>query len=60
MRTMLVALVAKVVGYEGAILGWTKEDGRPYDEGDSTWWTVDDEARRAAAAHFVIGDRGSG
>jgi hypothetical protein len=59
-RTMLVALVAKVVGYQGAILGWTKEDGRPYDEADPAWWTVDDEAKRAASVHFVIGDRSSG
>ena len=53
-RTMLTALLAKVVGYQGAILGWGREYRRPYSEADTSWWTVDPAAREAALAFFNI------
>ncbi|WP_437276067.1 hypothetical protein WME90_33135 [Sorangium sp. So ce375] len=53
-RTMLVALIARAVGYRGAILGWTKKPGRPYDEPATTWWPIDDEARADARQRFMI------
>lgn len=53
-RTMLVALVARIVGYKGAILGWSREPGRPYSEPDASWWSVDDAAREAALKRYSV------
>lgn len=53
-RTMLVALVARIVGYKGAILGWTREPGRPYSEADPSWWSVDDAARAEALKRYIV------
>jgi hypothetical protein len=52
-RTMLVALIARAVGYRGAITGWTRRPGRRWDAADPTWWTVDDEASEAARCGYV-------
>jgi len=51
-RTMLVALIARAVGYDGAILGWTRAPGRPYDEPANSWWPVSDQSRVAALQQF--------
>jgi hypothetical protein len=53
-RTMLTALVAKVVGYQGAILGWERDYRRPYKEADASWWAVNPVAREAALQFFNI------
>jgi hypothetical protein len=52
-RTMLVALVARVVGYDGRILGWERSPGRPYDAPDPTWWPVGEQARLAARRIYL-------
>jgi|GEM_PF-3195997 len=53
-RTMLTALLAKVVGYQGAILGWERDYRHPYKEVDASWWAVDPLAREAALQSFKI------
>jgi hypothetical protein len=53
-RSMLVALVSRAAGYEGAILGWTREDGRPFDSADAVWWPVNDDARLDALRRFQV------
>ncbi len=53
-RTMLVALLARIVGYDGAILGWTREPRRPYNEADASWWTVTDSTREVALVRYLI------
>jgi hypothetical protein len=51
-RTMLVALIAKSVGYAGAINGW--EVGHlGYLREPETWWTVHEDDRRLAQRTFV-------
>jgi hypothetical protein len=47
-RTMLIALLARVVGYRGAIVGWEHPPGRGYADPPSTWWAVDDAVRSEA------------
>lgn len=47
-RTLLVALIAKVVGYGGAINGWEiGKHGYPVEP--AQWWHVKDSAREAAS-----------
>lgn len=53
-RTMLVALVARIVGYRGAITGWDREPGRPYGEPDPGWWPINDAARVAARRRYSV------
>ena len=53
-RTMLVALLARVVGYRGAIMGWSRRPGRPYHAAEATWWPVEPEARTAAEQTYLI------
>jgi hypothetical protein len=55
-RTMLVALVARVVGYSGAILGWKREPQRPYQPPRHEWWPVDPAAQSAAFERFCADD----
>jgi hypothetical protein len=48
---MLVALIAKSVGYDGAINGWEVGPmGYPMEPQD--WWCVSEISRRAAARTF--------
>jgi hypothetical protein len=50
-RAMLVALIAKSVGYDGAINGWEVGPmGYPMEPQD--WWCVSEISRRAAARTF--------
>lgn len=49
-RTMLIALVARVVGYRGAIVGWE----RPGQTADPEWWPVDPACREAALCRFDV------
>jgi hypothetical protein len=58
-RTMLVALVAKVVGYQGAIIGWSHRPGHAYEEPDRAWWPVDQAARAAARRMYLVDARRS-
>jgi hypothetical protein len=52
-RTMLVALIAKTVGYSGAINGW--EAGRAgYPCEPSGWWVVGEEDRQLARSRIVV------
>ena len=51
-RTMLVALVARAVGYGGAINGWdVGELGYPVEQQD--WWEVTEAARISASRTFI-------
>ncbi len=55
-RTMLVALIARSVGYRGAINGWEiGELGYPMEEQD--WWQVSDEDRLLARRRFIAEER---
>lgn len=56
-RTMLVALVAKVVGYQGAIIGWNHRPGHAYEEPDTSWWPVDQAVRTAARRMYLVDAR---
>jgi hypothetical protein len=56
-RTMLVALVARVVGYKGAIVGWNHPPGHAYSEPDPAWWPVDQAVRAAAQRVYVVDAR---
>lgn len=51
-RTLLVALVARSVGYSGAINGWELGAGG-YPIEPSPWWTVDEADREAANAVYL-------
>lgn len=53
-RTMLVALLARVVGYTGAILGWDSDPHRSVQLADSAWWQVDSRTRLRARRQFRI------
>jgi hypothetical protein len=52
-RTMLVAVLAKAVGYGGAVIGWEREPGRPYRTPNSEWWSVDPSVRKAAQRTYL-------
>lgn len=55
-RTLLVALMAKVAGYGGAINGW--ETGKAgYAVEPAQWWHVDESAREAASRVYDCVDR---
>jgi hypothetical protein len=51
-RTMLVALLAKTVGYGGAINGW-EVGGMGYPVEPDAWWKVDEEQKRLAQRVYV-------
>lgn len=53
-RTMLVALLARVVGYRGAIVGWTREPHRPRQQPDAAWWPVDQACHDAALRRYDV------
>lgn len=45
LRTILVALVSKAIGYGGPIREWEKETGRPmYRPADPSWWRAEDDS----------------
>lgn len=58
-RTMLVALLARVVGYRGAVVGWDHPPGRGYVEPPPAWWPVDDVVRIAAQRMHQVDARAS-
>lgn len=52
-RTMLVALIARKVGYGGAINGWERGHmGYPLEPQE--WWTIDEAFRLRATRRFLI------
>lgn len=58
LRSVLVALVAKTIGYDGAIAGWRRLSGYFYwGRADATWWPVSaqstDESRTTYIAKAV-------
>lgn len=60
LRSVLVALVAKTIGYDGAIAGWERVGNYFYwDRADPTWWPVsaeaENEARTVYAARAISG-----
>lgn len=58
-RTMLVALVARAVGYAGSINGWEIGDmGYPIEQQD--WWVVSEEDRLRAHRRFIAEEHSSG
>jgi hypothetical protein len=51
-RTMLVALVAMVAGYRGAINGWeTGPMGYPLEPDE--WWSISEDDRQRASHAFI-------
>jgi hypothetical protein len=52
-RTLLVGLLAKVVGYEGEIVGWEKQRHRDYQTAPSSWWPTSDSCRAEAMINYV-------
>jgi hypothetical protein len=52
-RTLLVALIAKTVGYAGAINGWTVGRMGYSEEPPNDWWSIHENERRRAVATFV-------
>lgn len=56
-RVMLVALVARVAGYCGAISGWGKPDGGRYPVLDG-FWEVSQESLNAERVFYVASDGG--
>jgi hypothetical protein len=57
-RTLLVGLLAKVVGYEGEVVGWEKQKHRDYETAPSSWWPTSNACRAEAMINYVadIGD----
>lgn len=53
-RTMLVALVARTVGYRGSIFGWTRDANGRSQEPPSEWWPHDSEAATEAMRQFIF------
>jgi hypothetical protein len=56
----LVALIARVVGYDGPILGWERagdghEDGggRGFVPLEPAWWSTCDASKAEASQHYV-------
>lgn len=59
-RTMLVALVARSVGYQGPIVGWTRDSNRRYEPADSTWWQFEDDDLVDARTVYIVDDAAPG
>lgn len=55
-RTMLVALVGRAVGYRGAINGW-EVGGRGYPKEQRDWWEVAEDDRVLAERSFIAEER---
>jgi hypothetical protein len=57
-RTLLVGLLARVVGYEGEILGWEKQKRRDYETASSSWWPTSTGCLAEAMVWYVadVGD----
>lgn len=51
-RTMLAALVARVVGYGGPLVGWNGGEQQP----PPSWWSVDEGARPLARTLYLAGE----
>ena len=56
-RTMLIALVARVVGFKGAIIGWAHPPGHGYVEPDRHWWPVDEAVQAESRRMYVVDAR---
>ncbi len=59
-RTMLVGLIARVVGYDGAIAGWTHQPQRAHDEADPTWWPVSEATHQRALVRYLVTEPAEG
>lgn len=53
-RTMLAGLLSRVVGYDGALVGWTKKQDRDYDNADPSWWPMPAVAADSELVRFRI------
>lgn len=53
-RTMLVALLSKIVGYRGPIQGWQRTPGHPFEPAPSSWWSPDTQAETEAQYVAVV------
>ncbi|MGK4000727.1 hypothetical protein [Sorangium sp. So ce1024] len=59
LRTLLVALVARAVGYRGPISGWERPASRRSYDPASSWWPVDGSAAdRVEPVTAVVPERG--
>ncbi|WP_438015049.1 hypothetical protein WMF18_29740 [Sorangium sp. So ce315] len=59
LRTLLVALVASAVGYQGPISGWERPASRRSYDPASPWWPVDGSAAdRVEPVTAVVPERG--
>ena len=56
LRSMLVALVAKVVGYSGPIVGWERNETRRWGPPPPTWWPPAEAAQTGTLQRFDVGD----
>jgi hypothetical protein len=55
LRTLLVALVARTIGYQGAIAGWTRMDKFYFwGRADPNWWPVDGLAEAQAVESYDV------
>jgi hypothetical protein len=52
-RTLLVGLIAKVVGYEGEIIGWKKERHQDHEVAPSDWWPTSEACRAEALVDYA-------
>ncbi|HKO48567.1 MAG TPA: hypothetical protein VJV79_12635 [Polyangiaceae bacterium] len=53
-RTALVALLARIVEYDGPISGWAGQPGREFDPAGSDWWSGRGEVALAAARRDYV------
>jgi hypothetical protein len=52
-RSMLIALVARVAGYRGPIVGWERDKRRRWTQAPTDWWAVG-EAQRPLSLELLL------
>ena len=52
-RTMIVALLARVVGYQGPIIGWTRDQNGQFEVAPSDWWQFQEDDRAEADRVYI-------
>jgi hypothetical protein len=53
-RTALVALLARIIGYDGEISGWTAQPGRPFEPASEHWWKLGENSAQAANTVYDV------
>jgi len=56
MRTALVALLARIVGYDGPITGWTAQQRREFEPAGKDWWPAGGVVASPAARRDYLCD----